>query len=191
MHRNPQHQNDDDSEEYDGPSKSQRKRDMHKLQDMGAELVTLSPARLAKVPLPERLHDAILEYARVGKHEAKRRQLQFIGKLMREVDPEPIREALDAFAGVSKAEIARQHKLERLRERLLEDEGTLGDIASVYPGADLQHLRNLRRNALKEREAAKPPRAYREIFRILRELEYAEDPDQAADAGDDGEADEA
>ncbi|MCX9156780.1 DUF615 domain-containing protein [Niveibacterium sp. 24ML] len=191
MHRNPQHQNDDDSEEYDGPSKSQRKRDMHKLQDMGSELVLLSPARLAKVPLPERLHEAILEYARVGKHEAKRRQLQFIGKLMREVDPEPIREALDAIAGVSKAEIARQHKLERLRERLLEDEGTLGDIASVYPGADLQHLRNLRRNALKEREAAKPPRAYREIFRILRELEYAEDPDQAADAGDDGEADEA
>ena len=187
MQRNPQQQNDDDSEEYDGPSKSQRKRDMHKLQDMGAELVALSPARLAKVPLTERLHDAILEYARVGKHEAKRRQLQYIGKLMREVDPEPIREALDAFAGVSRAEIARQHKLERLRECLLEDEGTLGEIASAYPAADLQHLRNLRRNAIKEREATKPPRAYREIFRILRDLEYAEDPDQPAEL-DEGEA---
>ncbi|WP_172203883.1 ribosome biogenesis factor YjgA [Niveibacterium sp. COAC-50] len=191
MHRNPQHQNDDDSDEYDGPSKSQRKRDMHKLQDMGAELVALSPARLAKVPLPERLHDAILEYARVGKHEAKRRQLQYIGKLMREVDPAPIREALDAFAGVSRAEIARQHKLERLRERLLEDEGTLGDIAAAYPDADLQHLRNLRRNAIKEREAAKPPRAYREIFRILRDFEYADDGEAQSAGEEGGEDDEA
>ncbi|GAA5177656.1 ribosome biogenesis factor YjgA [Niveibacterium umoris] len=191
MPRTPQHQNDDDSEEYDGPSKSQRKRDMHALQAIGEELVALSPQRLAKVPLPERLHDAVLEYARVGKHEAKRRQLQYIGKLMRDVDPAPIREALDAFAGVSRAEIARQHKLERFRERLLEDEAVLGEIASAYPAVDLQHLRNLRRNALKEREAAKPPRSYREIFRILRDLEYANDADQPEPGDEDAEGDEA
>lgn len=177
----------------DRPSKSQRKRDMHALQDMGAELVALSPQRLAKVPLPERLHDAILEYARVGKHEAKRRQLQFIGKLMRDVDPAPIRAALDAFAGTSRAEIARQHKLERFREKLLEDEAVLGDIAAAYPEADLQHLRTLRRNALKEHEAAKPPRSYREIFRVLRDLEYAGDglPPEADAAAAGDEDDEA
>jgi ribosome-associated protein len=141
------------------------------LQKIGEALCELPRERLAKVPMSERLRDAVGEYRRVGKHEATRRHLQYIGRLMRdEVDIEPIREALDAMAGVSRAEIARQHKLERLRERLLEDEGVFGEIATEVPRADLQHLRNLRRNALKEREAQKPPHAYREIFRVLREL---------------------
>lgn len=168
-----------DFPEYDRPSKSQKKRDMHALQDMGETLASLSAERLSKVPLPERLRDAVEECRRITKHEARRRQLQYIGKLMRDVDPEPIRAALDIILGLSKAEVARQHRLERLRERLLEDEGVLGEIATAYPGADLQHLRNLRRNAIKDREAAKPPRAFREIFQILREL----------DTGGAGEAD--
>ncbi len=158
---------------YDGPSKSSRKREMHALQAMGAELVELSADSLKRVPLPERLHEAILDYKRFTKHEARRRQLQFIGRLMRDVEPEPIRAQLDVFNGVSRLEVARQHRLEKLRDSFLEDEQRIGDIVADWPDVDVQHLRALRRNALKERELGKPPRAYREIFRILRDLDRA------------------
>jgi ribosome-associated protein len=153
------------------PSKSQRKRAMHALQDLGAALVALSAERLASIEMPEDLRQAVREAQRLTRHEARRRQLQYIGRLMRDVDPLPIREALAALNGGSAAETARQHRLERLRERLLEDEATLTEIGSAFPGADLQHLRQLRRNALREREQARPPRSYRELFRALREME--------------------
>src|SRR5690606_9791920 len=97
------------------------------------------------------------------------------------IDPTPIQAQLDAFNGVSRAETARQHRLEKLRADLLEDEKLLGAIAETWPQADLQHLRTLRRNALKEREQNKPPRAFRELFRVLRELD--EDA-RAAQAGE-------
>ena len=161
----------DETERADRPSKSQVKRDMTALQDLGAQLVALSGERLAKIDMPEALREAVREAQRISKHEARRRQLQYIGKLMRSADPAPIRAALDEINGVSAIANARQHRLERLRTRLLEDEGVLGDIATAHPGADLQHLRQLRRNALKEQEQGKPPRAYRELFRVLRELE--------------------
>jgi ribosome-associated protein len=171
------------------PNKSQLKRDMEALQELGEALCQLSRDRLAKVQMSDRLRDAVEEYQRVGKHEAKRRHLQYIGKIMRDEDPAPIREALEAFAGTSRAEIARQHKLERLRERLLETEDVLGEIGAEFPGADLQHLRNLRRNALKERDAQKPPRSYREIFQVLRQLSgaAASTEDAAEDAADEGD----
>ncbi|MDX5364442.1 MAG: DUF615 domain-containing protein [Pseudazoarcus pumilus] len=159
---------------FDGrPSKSERKREMHALQDIGAELVELPADRLKRLELPEDLRAAVLEARRITKHEARRRQMQYIGKLMRGVDAEPIRAALDAFKNVSKEEIARHHRLERLRDDFLGDEQVAGRIVEQWPHADLQHLRTLRRNALKEREQNKPPRAYREIFRILRELDGA------------------
>ena len=158
-------------ETYDQPSKSQKKREMAALQDMGEELVALGRESLAKVALPEDLLDAVRDCQRFTQHEAKRRQLQYIGRIMRDIDPEPIRAALDEINGVSAAATARMHALERLRTRLLEDEKVLGEIATDYPGADLQHLRQLRRNALKEQEQAKPPRAFRELFRVLRDLE--------------------
>jgi len=156
----------------DRPSKSQRKRDMHSLQDMGAELAGLSAERLARIAMPERLREALREAQRITRHEARRRQLQFIGRLMREVDPAPIREALDALNGVSAIETARQHRLERLRERLLDDETVLTEIGAAHPGADLQRLRHLRRGALHEREAGKPPKHFRELFRMLREIDH-------------------
>lgn len=162
---------DDDFDPDAPPSKSQRKRDMHALQDLGAQLVDLSVERLRKVPMPEELFEAVRAAQRITAHGARRRQMQYIGKLMRNIDPEPIQAQLDVFNGVSRVEIARQHRLEKLRSDLLEDEQVLGSIAERWPQADLQHLRNLRRNALKEREQNKPPRAYRELFRILRELE--------------------
>jgi ribosome-associated protein len=111
--------------------------------------------------------------------------MQYIGRLMRDLDPAPIRAALDEIKGISAVATARLHALERLRTRLLEDESVVGEIARAYPGADLQHLRQLRRNALKEQEQAKPPRAFRELFRVLRELE-----EQSHDTNEPGAADE-
>jgi ribosome-associated protein len=132
------------------------------------------------VPLPDTLYEAV-RAAQGFKMEARRRQMQYIGKLMRKIDPAPIQAQLDIFNGNSAAEVAKMHRLERLRERLLEDEQTIGAIAETWPDADLQYLRTLRRNALKEREAGKPPKAFREIFRVLRELQEAQDA--AAEAG--------
>jgi ribosome-associated protein len=153
------------------PSKSQKKRDMHALQEMGEELVALAPARLERIEMPEDLRSAIREVQRLTKHEARRRQMQYIGRLMRDVDPTPIREALDAVNGASAIETARQHRLERLRERLLEDETVLTEIGAAHPGADLTRLRQLRRGALHEHEAGKPPKNFRELFRLLREID--------------------
>ncbi|MCB1887538.1 MAG: DUF615 domain-containing protein [Rhodocyclaceae bacterium] len=156
------------------PSKTRMKKDMHALQALGEALVALTAERLEKVPMPDSLRDAVLEARRIRQHGAKRRQLQYIGRLMRNVDADPIRAALDALEGNSREAVARQHRIERLRDALLEDEGVLEQVASDWPGADLQQLRVLRRNALKEREKDKPPRAYRELFRVLRELDEEE-----------------
>ncbi len=173
---------DNDDTGYSGPSKSQLKREMTALQDLGAELVALSKERLAKIEMPERLRDALLDAQRFTKHEARRRQMQYIGKIMRDVDAAPLRAAMDEINGVSEAANIRQHRLEKLRARLMEDEAVCAEIARDYPGADIQHLRQLRRNALKEAERGKPPRSFRELFRELRELEGTAAGDAADDA---------
>jgi ribosome-associated protein len=152
------------------PSKSARKRAMTELQDLGKELVALSVDQIKKIDLPEDLRTAVRAAQRITQHEAHRRQLQYIGKLMRSIDPEPIQAALDEINGVSAAATARMHALERLRTRFLEDEKVIGEIAAAHPGADLQYLRQLRRNALKEQQLGKPPRAFRELYRVLRNL---------------------
>jgi ribosome-associated protein len=141
------------------------------LQSIGAELVALSTDQLKKVELPDDLREAVRDCQRFTQHGAHRRQLQYIGKLMRNIDPAPIQAALDEINGLSAAANARMHALERLRMRFLEDEKVIGEIADAHPGADLQYLRQLRRNALKEREQGKPPRAFRELYRCLRELD--------------------
>ncbi|MBX3668180.1 MAG: DUF615 domain-containing protein [Rhodocyclaceae bacterium] len=148
---------------------------MHELQDIGSQLVDLSTERLDKLPLPDALREAVRMAQQITKHEARRRQLQYIGRLMRDLDAEPIRAALAELNGTSRAEAARVHALEHMRERLLEDEAALTDIANTYPGADTQRLRQLRRNALKEREQGRPPHAFRELFRALRALQDGKD----------------
>ncbi len=184
------HQGHDEEDDFiEPPSKSSLKREMHALQDLGEQLVALSPERLKKVPLPDSLYEAI-RAAQGFKMEARRRQMQYIGKLMRKIDPAPIQAQLDIFSGNSAAEVAKMHRLERLREQLLEDDKVLGTIAETWPDADLQYLRTLRRNALKEREAGKPPKSFREIFRVLRELQEAQDAAAEAQAGDAEGADE-
>lgn len=153
------------------PSKSQRKREMHQLQDLGERLVQLPAQRLAAIGLPEDLRRAVEEARRITKHEARRRQMQYIGRLMRGIDATPIRLAIAAVDGRSAAETASMHRLERLRLRLLRDEAVLTELARDHPGADVQHLGQLRRNALKEQEQGKAPRSFRELFRALRDLE--------------------
>ena len=151
----------------DIPSKTQRKREMHELQDLGAELVGLNDSQLATIELPERLLDAVLDARRMTKFEAKRRQLQYIGKIMRSIDPQPIHERIDAFKASSTAHTARLHLIERWRARLLQDENALTELIQAYPDVDTTRLRLLVRNALKEREANLPPKSFRQLFQLL------------------------
>ncbi len=159
-----------DVQDEEKPSKTQRKRAMHELQALGERLAELNPEQLAAVALPEDLREAVERARRITRHEARRRQLQYIGRLMRSVDPEAIREKLKAWDGVSAGETARLHRIERWRERLIEDDGALGSLAGAHPGIDTQRLRALVRNTREERNAGRPPRAYRELFRALREI---------------------
>jgi len=166
----------DDSEELDlPPSKTKVKKQMHDLQELGEQLTELSKEHLTELDIPDNLRDAVREVKKIKSFGAIKRQMQYIGKLMRSTDPAPIQAALDAISGVSAAENQRMHRLERLRLRLLEDEtAALAEIVAAHPAADLQQLRQLRRNALKEQEQSKPPRAFREIYRFLKSLEEAE-----------------
>ena len=154
-------------------SKTRRKREMLELQALGAALVELPEAQLREMQLDAALLEALLEAKRIRSHEAKRRQLQYVGRLMREVDPAPIRARLAALEGGSAQAAAAHRRLETWRERLLSDDQALTDFASAHPGADLQEIRALIRNARKEQKEGKPPRAYRELFRVLKTLETA------------------
>ena len=143
---------------------------MLELQALGAALVALSESRLGDMQLENNLLQAVLEAKRIKSHEAKRRQMQYVGRLMREVDPEPIRAQLAAIEGGSAQATAAHRRLEAWRERLLEDDQALTDFAGEHPGADLQKIRALIRNARQEQKQSKPPRAYRELFRMLKTL---------------------
>ena len=176
-------QDEDFTEDTGRPSKTKQKEVMHELRDLGAELVELSVGQLKRINVPENIFDAVRECQKITAHGARRRQIQYLGKLMRSVDDEPIRAGLAMLRGESSAETARLHRLERLRVRLLEDEAVLTEIAAQWPGVDLQHLRTLRRNALKEKENNKPPKNFRAIFQILQELDQKGAP--AAEEGSD------
>ncbi len=150
-------------------SKTRRKREMHELQALGSALVALPESVLAALRLEGELREAVLEARRMKSHEAKRRQLQYLGRLMREMDPEPIRAQLAAIQGGSAQAAAAHRRLEAWRERLLADDEALTSFASEHPGADLQKMRSLIRNTRKEQKQGKPPRAYRELFRFIKE----------------------
>lgn len=161
---------DDTPVVYDGPSKSRRKADAHALQTLGAELVALNKNQLAQVDMPESLREAVQAAQRIHAHEGRRRQLQYIGKLMRNVDPEPIRVKIEGWKTVSVEETARLHLMERWRDRLIDDPQALQAFAGEYPQAELQPLRTLIRNTQREREQKKPPKSYRALFQLLRDI---------------------
>ncbi|HEX2565366.1 MAG TPA: ribosome biogenesis factor YjgA [Burkholderiales bacterium] len=155
--------------QQDVVSKTRRKQEMTELQALGAALVELPESQLREFALEAPLRDAVLEAKRIRSHEAKRRQLQYIGRLMREVDPEPIRSRLAALEGNSAQASAHHRRLEAWRARLLADDAALTEFAGAHPGADVQALRTLIRNARKEAKEQKPPRAYRELFRFVKQ----------------------
>ena len=152
-------------------SKTRRKKQMLELQELGSQLVELPEAQVAAMALEPALEQAVLEARRMKSHEAKRRQLQYIGRLMREVDAEPIRARLAAIEGHSAQATARHRRLEAWRERLLADDQALTELATQYPQSDIQAVRTLIRNSRKEQKQGKPPRAYRELFRLLKAIE--------------------
>lgn len=168
----------DGSADDNGPdekSKSQLKREMTALQELGEILVGLSAHELERVPLPEKLHDAVVAARGMTQRGARKRQLQYIGKVMRAVDAEPIRESLAELQSRSRQSAARQHHLERLRDLLLsEGDAALDEVLHVFPTADRTHLRQLMREAHKETLNNKPPHAARVLFRYLRELQDGE-----------------
>jgi len=152
------------------PSRTRRKLDDLALQELGEALVTVPEAKLAELDLPERLGDAIMHARGISKFGARRRQMQYIGRLMREEgDAETIRARLDAWNGVSVEETARLHLIERWRLKLLDDDKGLDALIAEYPRADIQRLRTLIRNTKREKEAEKPPKSFRELFQVLRE----------------------
>jgi ribosome-associated protein len=151
-------------------SRTKKKQQVEELQKLGVALVDLPATQLDALGLPALLLAAVREAQRITSHEARRRQLQYIGKLMRKVDPEPVRAALAMIAGQSALARAQQRRLEGWRERLIGDDLALTAFAGEHPGADLQELRTLIRNARKEIAESKPPRAQRELFRVLRDF---------------------
>ncbi len=177
-------------QQYDRPSKSQLKREMTALQKLGEILVEAPRDRVKKVPMPEDVLEAILECQQITAHEGRRRQLQFVGKKMRTLTEEEvavIQKTVDSWRGASKAETAALHLIERQRERLLADDGALTELRTQHPDIDIQHLRTLVRNARKEQAENKPPKAYREIFQILKSLQA---PSKTHDSEEDDEEDE-
>lgn len=156
------------------PSKTRRKAEMHSLQDMGEALVRLDAKRLGElavaVALPERLYDAIVAARSITAWGGRKRQLQYVGKLMRTIDPEPIRQQLDLWARGHANDAARERLLERWRDRLLTETGALDALVQEYPGLDRPRFRSLIAQARDERDHGRPPHGCRALFRELRNL---------------------
>ena len=149
------------------PSKSQRKRAMHELQALGERLIALDPARLAQLELPERLADALVQARGITRHEARRRQMQFIGKLMRDVDPEPLKAALARWQQGPDADRARFAQLEQWRDRMLAQPDGVEQFLDAYPDADRDAFTALVRDAQAERTRGSPPHKARALFRAI------------------------
>lgn len=140
---------------------------MHALQDLGESLIALEQAKLAELGLPERLVDAITLARTITRHEARRRQMQFLGRLMRDIDPEPIRAALERFAAMPRAERARFAAAERWRDRLLEDGAAATEFIAAFPQVDARELFELVQDARAERSSGRPPHKFRALFRFV------------------------
>ena len=157
--------------EYQEPSKSQLKREDTALQDLAKELAGLSTAQLSGLSLPEDIFDAVRATASMPPKGARKRQLKFIGGLLRNLDVDPLREELAALKSQSVHTAREHHKIEQWRDRLLaEDNQALTNLLNEYPSADRQQIRQLIRNAKKETETGKPPKSSRLIYRYLKEL---------------------
>lgn len=186
----------EDDNGYDRPSKSQLKREMVALQELGEALVDLPKDALKRMPMTEDLADAVHEARRITDHEGKRRQLQYVGRMMRgltEAEAAALRTALDEHRGVNKAATARLHWIERTREKLLADDAALTEFIRQHPAADPQEARTLIRNVRREQQQGRPPKYFRELFQWIKtasgsEQEGAEEPGEGHEDTDHDEA---
>jgi len=156
------------------PSKTRLKQQMHELQDLGAALVALPDERAAALALPESLLAAVHEFKHTRSHEGRRRQMQYIGKLMRRTDPAPIRQAVDAMRLGQANDALALHQAEAWRDRMLASDDGLTGWTAEFPGSDLQRLRSLIRAARKDAAAApgqRNGRAYRELFQFIKQAQ--------------------
>lgn len=155
----------------DRPSKTQLKREMHELQALGESLIKLPDSELSTLPLPEPLLAAVRDAKKMNRRGALHRQKQYIGKVMRSIDADPIREALAQKQINARAAVARFHVVEDWRDRLIRDgDSVLEKFVEEYPETDRQHIRRLIRSAIAERKRSAPPRAYRQLFRYIDQL---------------------
>jgi ribosome-associated protein len=165
---------DEDTGEFLGISRSQQRREALDVLALAQQLTALSATQLSKLPIPEALHPHIVDVQRIGSHIARTRQMAFLATQMRREDDEvldAIRDALDAGGEAARQETALLHRAEHWRERLLEEgDAALAELIESHPSADRQQLRQLVRNTLDERKRNKPPHAFRELFRAVKEL---------------------
>ncbi len=182
---------DQETGEFLSPSRSQQRREALEVLDLARRISEMTPQQIARLPVPERLLSHIDDTRRITSHGAHKRQLQYLAKQMRREDDETleaIRDAIDANGHASREEAAMLHRAEHWRDRLIADgDAALAELLDTYPHADRQHLRQLARNAHEERLRNKPPHAYRELFRALRELLQGpgiENEDSGIDDGD-------
>ncbi len=148
-------------------SKTRRKKQMHELQALGRALVDLPEEQLARLGLPEGLLEAVLDCKRITRHEARRRQVQYIGRIMRDVDAGPIAERLAALRAPTRRQAALFHVAERWRDTLVEDPAGVDRFVAEFPQADPQRLRELAQAAREERQGDRPPRQFRELFHVV------------------------
>jgi ribosome-associated protein len=178
---------DPESGEFLGPSRSEQRRAALDVLELGGRLSELSDAQLSKLPIPDSLMPHILETRRITSHVAHKRQLQFLAKQMRREDDDvldAIRDALDEKGEAARREVAAMHRIEDWRDRLLAGgDDVLSNFVEEFPAVDRQHLRQLLRNAGEEKKRNKPPRAFREIFHVVREA-----MNESADATEDDDA---
>jgi ribosome-associated protein len=170
----PEAQSQDEDDEIIWVSKSEIKRDAEALKKLGVELVELGKNGLEKIPLDEELLAAV-ELAQRIKKEGRRRQIQLIGKMLRAREVEPIHQALDKLKNRHNQQITLFHKLESLRDRLIEQgDDAIAEVMTLYPEADRQQLRSLVRNAQKEKTANQPAKTARLIYQYLRTVAEAQ-----------------
>lgn len=159
-----------DEEQDEGPSKSALKRQSAELQRLGESLIELSPAELDELPLPEKLRDAVDIAKRITANGGLYRQKQFIGKLMRKIDAEPIRLALEAKKQAQRTQVLRLRRVEQWRDRLLNETAALAEFIAEFPMADPKQMERLMARAQHERDHQQAPAAARELFRMLRDV---------------------
>ena len=180
---------DEDTGEFFSPSRSEQRRAALDVLELGEQLAAMTATQLGRLPIPEELLPHIRETQRITSHGARKRQLAFLAKQMRKLDDEvldAIRDAMSKDGEAARRETAALHRVEALRDALLGDDGdaALTALLAAHPQADRQQLRQLLRNVREERAKNKPPRAFRELFRVLREL-LAQDGDASFEEADD------